>query len=159
MEHAHNEGREAILWAIGLPLAVVAATLTLLVLLSAALDSGYNNRNVFMALLLAGSFGVPSALIARARAKGRGSLTYYAIAGTIAGLIGFTVLVVVLIWADGRQDIVNSIATMTWSKAAKLAVEVASLAWPGPLAGLAGGTIFGLFARWADKSKPASSPA
>jgi hypothetical protein len=150
MEPAHNEGREAILWLIGLPLAVIAATLTLLALLSAVVEVDHGNRDIILGLALAGGFGLPSALIARARAKGRGTLRYYALAGTVAGLIGFALLITASIWADGRQDIVSSIATMTWTKAAKLAAEVATLAWPGAIAGLAGGTIFGGFARWAD---------
>jgi hypothetical protein len=151
MNSAHDEGREAILWLIGLPLAVIVATLTLLGLLSAILDADYNNRNLLLSLALVGSFGVLSASIARARSKRRGSLTYYVVAGAAAGLIGFATLVVILIWADGRQDIVHSIATMTWTKAAKLTEQTATLAWPGAIAGLVGGAIFGLFARWADQ--------
>jgi hypothetical protein len=42
---------------------------------------------------------------------------------------------------------------MTWPKAAQLAELTASLAWPGALAGLAGGTIFGAIARWADSTQ------
>jgi hypothetical protein len=149
---AQTEGRDATLWLLGLPLAVVAATLTLLLLFSAVVDVERNERDLLFFLFLVASFGVPSAIIAHALNKRRQrGVAYYTLAGAAAGQIGFAALIMLLIWADGRQDIVASFENMTWSKAAKLTAETIALAWPGAPAGLAGGLVFGAFAKWASK--------
>jgi hypothetical protein len=146
-----SDQREVILWAIGMPLAVIAATLTLLALLSAAVGVQHGNRDILLGLVLVGGFGVPSALIARTLRKRRPArVVYYVVCGTLAGFIGLALLAAVLMWAEGRQDAAALLAQMTWSKAARAAHLASTIAWPGALAGFIGGGIFGAFANWAD---------
>ncbi len=150
-DRAHNEGRLALLWAVGLPLAIVTATLTLSGAIFGSVPyDGHSTRDPFAPLLLVAGFGLPSALIARVLNK-RGSWLYYALAGAVAGIIGFSILIVVLIWAEGGRHILTIIAELTWTKVATLALHLPAMAWPGAIAGLAGGAIFGAFASWADR--------
>lgn len=149
-ERTNPEQREAILWAVGLPLAVVAATMTLLALLSHITGQSYSSGDLTFLLLVVSIYGLPAALLAR-RFKPRltGSITYHALAGTVAGFAGLAIVAVVLIWAEGGKDAYTALAEATWRTWIRVGGLTAAIAWPGALAGLAGGTVFGVFANWA----------
>lgn len=152
-QRAHSEGRELVLWLVGMPLAVVAASVVLLGLISTAVGVDHNMQDLLFSLVLVGAIGVPSALIARRMRKHRkASRTYFALAGAVVGFIGFAALALVLIWAEGGDDMFTVLANATWWGAARTAKLTATIAWPGAVAGLAGGIVFGVFARWADQN-------
>lgn len=69
------------------------------------------------------------------------------------GFVGFAILVAVLIWAEGSKHVLTIIARLTWSKVTMLTLQLPMLAWPGAVAGLAGGSTFGFFACWAEGSR------
>jgi hypothetical protein len=150
-ERARSEGRELVLWLVGMPLAVVVATVTLSALVSAMNPYSEAARAPFAPLPMVVAFGLPSAIIARALRWRRASRwTYFALAGAVAGFIGFAALAVVLIWAEGSEDLFTAIAGATWLGAARVAWLTVTIAWPGAIAGLAGGGVFGVFAKWVD---------
>ena len=151
-QRARNEGRELVLWLVGMPLAVTAASVTLLALLSAINPHrDYGVSDLPLTLLMVAGFGLPVALIARAMRQHRPtSWMYFALTGAAAGFIGFAALAVLLIWAEGSEDMFTAIAGATWHGAARVARLTVTIAWPGALAGLAGGIVFGAFAKWVD---------
>jgi hypothetical protein len=151
---ARSEGRELVLWLVGMPLTVAVATVTLSALVSATNPYSEAARNPFAPLWMVAAFGLPSAVIARAlRWRRAGSWTYFALAGALAGFTGFAALAVVLIWAEGSDDLFTAIAGATWLGAARVARLTVTMAWPGAIAGLAGGIVFGFFAKWADDGR------
>ena len=153
VEQALSERREVVLWLVGMPLAALAATVTLSALVSAVNPVSGAAHNLFAPLPLVAAFGLPAALIARAMRRHRpGSVTYFALTGAAAGFIGAAALAVLLIWAEGSEDMFTAIAGATWHGAARVARLTVMIAWPGAPAGLAGGTVFGAFARWADQN-------
>ena len=151
-QRAHNEERELVLWLVGMPLAIAAASATLLGLLPAInphRDYGFSDLPPI--LLLVAGFGLPAALIARAMRRRRASSwTYFALTGAAAGFIGIAALAVLLIWAEGSEDMLTAIASATWHGATQVARLTVTIAWPGAIAGLAGGLVFGAFAKWVD---------
>ena len=150
-EPVRSEGRELFLWLVGMPLAVVVATVTLSALVSAINPYSETVRNPLAPLWMVVVFGLPSAIVARAiRWRRASSLTYFALAGAVAGFTGFAALALVLIWADGSEDLFTAIAGATWLGAARLARLTVTIAWPGAIAGLAGGGVFGVFAKWVE---------
>lgn len=153
-QRAHNEERELVLWLVGMPLAIAAASVTLLGLLPAINPHrDYGVSDLPPTLLLVAGFGLPAALIARAMRRRRASnWMYFALTGATAGFIGFAALAVLLIWAEGSEDMFTAITGATWRGAARVARLTITIAWPGALAGLTGGIVFGAFAHWADQN-------
>lgn len=152
---ARNERREALLWLVGMPLAVLAAAVALLAILSAINPyRDYGMSDLPLTLLLVAAFGLPSALVARAIGRRRlTGWTYFALAGAASGFIGFAALAALLLWAEGSKDLFTVITGATWSKAARVVWLTATLAWPGAIAGFCGGTMFGVVAKWIDRRR------
>ena len=87
-DRARNGEREPIVWAVGLPFAIAAATLTLSATFPqpSFADDGHGYRHPFAFLPLVLVYAPPAALIARRLKRHRpGSWLYYTLAGAVAG--------------------------------------------------------------------------